>query len=364
MILTLFALVFAITAYVSPRVAFYWGLLIVGYLVLTSLAIAITNLRGTYRSVKDDQSPSRGRPMALTRRNYHFFLEKTDPESVFEWNPNGRFIALFMAALSIFFPAGERMFCNAVQAHKNHPNVAKNPVLQTACASFVSQESVHGREHDCYNDQIYKQFPLTRRLESLVKAITWSLFRFLPVRGSLSITMCLEHWTAIMADFLLDNQQQILGSDETRFAMVWMWHACEETEHKAVAYDCYEAVYGAKTVPMYLVRCCSMIVTSFIFWSLVFTFHFALVLVDGSIFNLGEWKNFLYMLFYRPGLFTGIFPAYCDFFRFEFHPWDHQNSDKIARMSEFEAKLKQFKEIEDKKTGAGRDTPKGAKISS
>ncbi len=46
-------------------------------------------------------------------------------------------------------------------------------------------------------------------------------------------------------------------SDETMKTM-WLWHAIEENEHKAVAYDVFEGVFG-KGIKSYLLRTGSLV---------------------------------------------------------------------------------------------------------
>ena len=67
--------------------------------------------------------------------------------------------------------------------------------------------------------------------------------RILSPMNRLAITVALEHFTAIMADELLRNPEYEKLMDPEH-AKLWLWHAVEETEHKAVAFDVYRAVGG------------------------------------------------------------------------------------------------------------------------
>jgi hypothetical protein len=72
-------------------------------LVLFALFVSAVNLffGSSYRrAVK----PSRDDPIELVRRNYHFGIEKTDVDDASAWNGHGRFVSMFLAALSLFFP--------------------------------------------------------------------------------------------------------------------------------------------------------------------------------------------------------------------------------------------------------------------
>lgn len=60
---------------------------------------------------------------------------------------------------------------------------------------------------------------------------------------------------------------------------MWYWHALEETEHKAVAFDVWNTVI--KPGPMrYLLRTGTMLTTTLLFWLVVFDFHVRLLLAD------------------------------------------------------------------------------------
>lgn len=52
-------------------------------------------------------------------------------------------------------------------------------------------------------------------------------------------TCALEHFTSTIAAELLQNPEiQAMFQDDTMYHL-WMWHAVEENEHKAVAFDVY-----------------------------------------------------------------------------------------------------------------------------
>ncbi len=59
--------------------------------------------------------------------------------------------------------------------------------------------------------------------------------------AQLAITVALEHFTAIMAHSLLTEKDPLPGAP-AEVLRLWQWHAIEEVEHKAVAFDTYLAV--------------------------------------------------------------------------------------------------------------------------
>ena len=56
----------------------------------------------------------------------------------------------------------------------------------------------------------------------------------------LALTVAMEHFTASLAEFLLKNPEAMDTVDPTVRKMM-LWHAVEEIEHKAVAFDVYRA---------------------------------------------------------------------------------------------------------------------------
>ena len=70
--------------------------------------------------------------------------------------------------------------------------------------------------------------------------------RLLPAKSNLAATAALEHFTATLAELVLTNEEirDLMGDDAVRDLFVW--HALEESEHKAVAFDVYKAVGGGE----------------------------------------------------------------------------------------------------------------------
>src|SRR5699024_11308900 len=75
----------------------------------------------------------------------------------------------------------------------------------------------------------------------------WMRKRFSPER-QLAHTVAVEHFTALMAEEFLLKYDDVLETMDPRMAPVWAWHAIEESEHKAVAFDVYKAIGGSEFV--------------------------------------------------------------------------------------------------------------------
>ena len=182
-----------------------------------------------------ESTPAHAPPRALNvvRRDLRFDFADRDLRT---WHPDGLHVAHFFNALSIFFPEGEKFFIDSVRHYRDR---IRSPRLQREVKGFVGQEAMHSREHRRYNEALGRGRPADRSARGGGEA---------PPRAgaqtgrrppnALAATIALEHFTAIMADVLLSDDRLLAGADP-RLAEVWRWHAIEETEHKAVAYDVY-----------------------------------------------------------------------------------------------------------------------------
>jgi hypothetical protein len=147
------------------------------------------------------------------------------------------------ASLSAVFPDGEDFFVRSVRHFRDQ---ITDPELKRQVNGFIGQEAMHGREHRAFNDRLDQLGYPTKRFERITK---WGLElreRIAPPKANLAATAALEHFTATLAELILTNEEAraLFGHDEVR--NLFLWHALEESEHKAVAFDVYKAVGGSE----------------------------------------------------------------------------------------------------------------------
>jgi len=156
-----------------------------------------------------------------------------------------------IAGLSSLFPDGEDFFVRSVRHYRDQ---ITEPDLKRQVAGFIGQEAVHGREHRVFNDRLSQLGYPTKLYERLTK---WTLAvreRLLPASSNLAATAALEHFTATLAELVLTSEQtrDYFGHEAVRDLFVW--HALEESEHKAVAFDVYRAVGGTERMRVWTMK--------------------------------------------------------------------------------------------------------------
>ena len=246
----------------------------------------------------------------LRVRNPRFQLGSAVPR---HWHGGRRAITLFFDNLSVFFPAGERFFIASVRAHAA---CVQDPRLAAEVQAFCGQEGVHSREHARYNRMLAEQGYPIAALERRVKARLQRTSRRASPRRQLALTCALEHFTAVMGHTLLSDARLLEGA-HPEMAALWRWHALEETEHKAVAFDVYRAAGGR-----YFERVLAMSVATFVFWSQVCWQQLRFMHADGCALSLRQWGSLLQFLFLKPGGMFSLWRRWLTYYRPSFHPWD------------------------------------------
>ena len=250
--------------------------------------------------------------MSIEVRNLRFAI---DPERVpRHWHGGRKSVTTFFDALSTFFPAGERFFIASVRAYKHAAD--GNPKLEEEVRAFCGQEGVHTREHARYNQMLEKQGYPVARLERGVERLLARVTRAIPRRERLAATCALEHFTALMGHLMLGDPRTLDGADPT-MAALWRWHAAEENEHKAVAYDVYLASGGT-----YVERVVVMAAASAIFWAKVVEHQAKMMAADGTARSPGEWLALFRYLFVDPGAMRPMLGLYLRYYLPGFHPSD------------------------------------------
>ena len=241
----------------------------------------------------------------------------------------------FMTALSALFPEGEQFFVDSTRAVRKNPKLS-DPDLQREISAFIGQEAMHSKEHLAFNFSAQAYGYDVRRMENqtakVIKTGTKVVAQLLKPFGfskemiDLTGTCALEHFTAVIAAELLQNEDvQAIFNNKTMYQL-WMWHAVEENEHKAVVFDVYTAMYG-RGLKAYGMRATAMILAMTLIFITQSYFTAQLMKTDRKL----TWKDSKYMLKFmygRKGFITRQIPELLDFFRPNFHPND-SNTDQL-----------------------------------
>ena len=168
--------------------------------------------------------------------------------------------------VNLLFPAGERFFVRSVRHYLDRLDEEKHPGLAAQVRGFFGQEGRHAQAHERFFDVLRTHgFEVDALLERYERRAYDIIERFAPPPLRLAATVALEHFTAILAEDALAGGALAHAHPEVRRLLEW--HAVEELEHKAVAFDVLRAVN-----PSYALRIAGLAVATLslgAFWAIM-----------------------------------------------------------------------------------------------
>jgi predicted metal-dependent hydrolase len=259
--------------------------------------------------------------LTITPRDRRFGREAPAPRL---WHGGRVEATAIYNALSATFPVGEAYFVESVRAFRD----GAPPQLAEEIKSFTTQEVIHSREHDAFNRRAADAGYDLSKLEAQVEK-RLAVTRSKPPIVSLAATMALEHFTAILAHQLLADPRHLQGGDRETVDL-WRWHACEEIEHKGVAYDTWlHATRDWPRLKRWKLKAKVMLYVTRNF--LVDRTAGALELMrQDGVTGARAWAKLLWYLWVRPGMFRKIAGAWLKFFLPGFHPWNEDDRNLLA----------------------------------
>ena len=255
-------------------------------------------------------------PVPVNVRRMRFDLEAAPRY----WHSDSPFLTHYFTAMSLLFPAGETFFIDSV---RNFEDEITDPLLREQVRGFIGQEAQHSHHHRSYDRLVARSGLPIQRYEAWIERVLKLVRRWVPKKAQLAITITLEHFTAVFANLLLSEPKFTEGMDPN-VRPLWLWHAVEETEHKAVAYDVYQQVCGS-----YWLRVLMMVRVMFGFPFGISLFQFLLLAGDRKLGNFGDMTRGIRFIWGKGGLARSAIPELMSFYRRDFHPWQKDNRQLI-----------------------------------
>ena len=184
-----------------------------------------------------------------------------------DWLASSRSLTTALNLFSFIIPEHERFFIRTVRKYKASANEApprsagavplEDAEQQALVRAFIQQEAIHYQVHEAFNDtrRAYGM-QVDRDLETIRKAFA-ALERRYSLKLRLGMTAFMEHVTAVSAHIAL-GPRSLTAFMHPTMRELWEWHALEEIEHKAVAFDLFTRAGGG-----YFLRVYSALLTIF-----------------------------------------------------------------------------------------------------
>ncbi len=258
------------------------------------------------------QNPKAAGYSIVPRQGLDFGLDQDIPKY---WLGGDPFKTRFFDAMSTLFPEGEKFFITCVRDYRDR---VTDPVLAQEVKDFMRQEGQHGMVHTQFNNRLKTQGVQVDVIEEGTRKILERIRRILPRSFTLAQTAAVEHMTAIMAHGFF-HRRGLMEHADPRIRAMYAWHAVEEIEHKAVAFDVLTKVAKAG----YFTRIIMMLYVSLLFPLHTFLIMNHMFKVDGFSWyrRPGLWLRGLWWLYGPGGLYMPVMPHYLAYYIPGYHPW-------------------------------------------
>lgn len=263
-------------------------------------------------------------PIPVRHFNFEFDAKELDDRFYMQ----AELASAYFEALSIFLTYGEELVMDTARYHRNF---IKDPILKQRVTALIGQEAMHSKVHEEWNDMlIAHDFPV-----KLFRFLAHNVFKYgfnrLSQPMKLSLMAAIEHFTAVLAEFMMKHEDHFFHSQDEKTRALWMWHMLEESEHKDIAFDVYQQLSNN-----YALR--------------VAGFFPALITILGLVSLGGVFipfyrrpKNALSLRFWqdakrsvgllfgsKDGVYGSTLAHIFDYLRRDFHPNDHDTSEYMA----------------------------------
>ena len=247
---------------------------------------------------------------------------------------NTELASAYFASLSIFLTFGEDLVIDTARYHRD---LVQDPLLKQRVTALIGQEAIHSKMHNELNDALLEVDYPVQLFRMWAGWVFDYGFNRLPQPMKLSLMAGIEHFTAVLAEYMMKHEEIFFSSRDEKQRAIWMWHMLEESEHKDIAYDVFQALsnnYALRIAGFFPALITILILISAA--SLMVPFYRE----PKNLIRWSYWRELPYSFSLIFGLKDGVYGSTMqhifDYLSPDFHPNDHDTS---AYLSYYKEKL-------------------------
>ncbi|MBY0517857.1 MAG: metal-dependent hydrolase [Bacteriovoracaceae bacterium] len=236
------------------------------------------------------------------------------------WLESSPFKTHLCNSFTLLFPTGEKFFIRSIQKFMSR---LENEELRLAAKAFIQQEAQHAIEHDKFLKNLREQ---GYDIDPILKLVDEVITKFVENNTSqsfqLALTAGFEHLTSLLAEIGLS--ENFFQEATPVMKSLFEWHAMEEIEHRAVAFDVLQSVDSS-----YRHRVAGLISAYAILSGLCALVTANLLWQDKLLFKKKTIQDGLDVFFLKHQLFPKALSIFTRYLKPSFHPEDESHLESL-----------------------------------
>lgn len=174
----------------------------------------------------------------LGLRNITFAMD----EVPFIWNPANPSFSLLMNQITFFVVGFEKYMCRVM---RDAEQVITDPEVMEEAKAFRRQEAIHAQKHLQHARALIARYPALQGTFDQVLRDYDDLYKRESLAYHLAYAGGLEAMFTPFFKMILDHRAVLFEEGDINVASLFLWHFCEEIEHRSSAFMVYNHVVGS-----------------------------------------------------------------------------------------------------------------------
>lgn len=257
--------------------------------------------------------------MIVRKPNFEF------PQTILKhWLDDCAFKTHLCNSFTLLFPTGERFFVRSLSRFV--PQISDEKLKREA-KLFMQQETQHAVEHEKFIQNLRDQgYDVDQTLRLVEDVITRFVEKSTSPEFKLSLTAGFEHLTSLLAEIGLS--ENFFENSDPVMRKLFEWHALEEIEHRAVAFDVLQS-----SNPSYANRVAGLLAGYLILSGLVGLVTSHLLWQDGVLLKRKTLQDAVDVFLTKNALLPKAMGIFSRYLHPKFHPLQ-ENLDELIRLTQ------------------------------
>jgi predicted metal-dependent hydrolase len=172
--------------------------------------------------------------------------------STAHWSPHKEFAQIYNAASTV--PAYIEPYLVKVMLKAKEMLGPKHEKLHEDLTIFIRQEMQHCKQHLNFNKSLHAKYPKLLEMETAFEKDYVDLLANRSLRFNCAYSEGFEAMSAIGVSAWFENFDEFIEEADPEVVELWKWHLAEEYEHRTVAHEVFQKLFGGNPIFAYFYR--------------------------------------------------------------------------------------------------------------